>query len=419
MLDRKTPPPFVHTSSFDLIKPEKTTLQNGVDLYVISGGEQEVVKIEVIVKGGRWFETAAGASLFTANLLNKGTQSKSSFDIAQIFDQYGAHIEISPGFDFVSLAVYSLSKYLEPVLDLLMEILSEPQFPEKELEQQKAIYLQNFKINQEKTSYLASRAFREFLFGQNHPYGKEIEEEHVTKLSRANLTEHFTKTYRDHIAIISGRVSTKDRELLYKKIGALQHGEISKPAFPPPQMKRFENKIKKDGSVQSSIRAGKLSISRKDVNYFQAVFTTHILGGYFGSRLMKNIREEKGLTYGIYASINPLQEASYFLIGADVNTENVDVTLEEIAKELKILRTEKISSSELDVAKNHFIGSLQSEITTPFAHADKIKTIVLSSLPHDYYQQMIYAIDAITPEQIISVSEQLLHEDTLSFVAVG
>lgn len=158
---------------------------------------------------------------------------------------------------------------------------------------------------------------------------------------------------------------------------------------------------------------------RGQKDYAEAIFVTHILGGYFGSRLMKNIREEKGLTYGIYAAIHPLQKDSYFVIGADVNKENLNLTMDEIRKELKILRTEKISADELHTAKNHFIGSLQSEITTPFAHADKNKSIVLGNLPQDFYHQMILTIDSITPEKIMEISEVHFHEDALSTVSVG
>src|SRR5687767_2892817 len=110
MLDRKTPPPFVHTTSFDLLKPSTQTLSNGVEVFFVPGGEQDVIKIELIFKAGRWYENILGASHFTANLLNKGTALKNSFQIAQIFDRFGAHLEVNPGLDFITVAIYALNR---------------------------------------------------------------------------------------------------------------------------------------------------------------------------------------------------------------------------------------------------------------------------------------------------------------------
>jgi zinc protease len=419
MLDRKTPPPFAHTTSFDLIHPSREKLANGTELFIIPGGSQDVMKIEVIFYAGRWYESIRGASYFSGNLLTKGTADKSSFQIAQHFDRYGAHIEIHPGLDFVSVSAYTLSQYLSPVLELFIEILSKPVFPEKELEQHKAIYIQNLKVNEEKTSFLATKAFRKKLFGDHHPYGREVEEHDVAALGQKTLVDHFLGYYRKPLVFVSGKIEGKSQELLRAVFSATVSGERKDVAYQTPAAATFQEEIEKDGSVQASIRAGKKFVMRKHRDYHRAIFVAHVLGGYFGSRLMKNIREEKGLTYGIYASPHPLQHESFLVIGADVNKENVGVTLNEIRKELKTLRTEKISAEELETAKNHFIGSLQAEITTPFAHADKIKTIVLSDLPFDFYGKMISEIDQITPEKIIQTSDAYFHEDTFSSVAVG
>jgi predicted Zn-dependent peptidase len=164
---------------------------------------------------------------------------------------------------------------------------------------------------------------------------------------------------------------------------------------------------------------GRRSILRSHPDYVPVLFVSHILGGYFGSRLMKNIREEKGLTYGISASVHGLRRDSYLVIGADVNKENVALTFEEVRKELKTLRTKDISADELETTRNHFIGSLQSEITTPFAHADKIKTIALFGLAPDHYQNMISRMEKINPRNIIEISEQYFNESTFFEVAVG
>lgn len=419
MLDRKTPPPFVKSTSFNLIEPRHTGLGNGAQLYFVPGGTQEVMKIEVIFRAGRWYEHAPAASHFTANLLTKGTELKSSFEIAHIFDRYGAHVEINPGFDFVSISVYTLTQYLAPVLELFIEVLTRPSFPKKELDQHKAIFIQNLKVNEEKTSFLASKAFRKNLFGADHPYGREIEEQQVTDITTDHLRNHYTRFFASPVVFVSGRIDGVSETLIRGAFETLlQQGETFLK-YDSPGNGTFHEEIRKEGSVQASIRYGRRSILRSHPDYNGLIFVCHILGGYFGSRLMKNIREEKGLTYGIYASLHPMQQDSFLLVGADVNRENTQVTLREIAGEMRRLRTEPVPAEELETARNHFIGSLQLEMTTPFAHADKIKTIVLGGLPFDFYQKMIHDVNIITADQAASIADRHLHEDTMSSVAVG
>ncbi|HEY0654022.1 MAG TPA: pitrilysin family protein [Chryseosolibacter sp.] len=418
MLDRTIAPPYAQDSSFSLITPRIKKLGNGIDLVYIIGGAQDVLKIDLVFRAGRWYETKWGAAYFTAHLLSKGTTTKSSFQIAQLFDLYGAHLEVSPGLDYVSVSLYSLTKNIQPVLSLLKELLLEPSFPEKELEQAISIYTQNLKINLEKTSFLASKHFRATLFGENHPYGKELGEADVKALTSADLQEYFS-SFRDFTVFISGKIDNATEKFIdttfqdFKKEAQQARAITRTPSTPNHQ------EIEKEGSVQASIRLGAESLLRTHPDYTNVIFSSHILGGYFGSRLMKNIREEKGLTYGIYAAVHPLKHAGYFVIGADVNKENISITFEEIRKELKRLRTEPVPADELMTAKNHFIGSLQSEITTPFAHADKIKTLHLSNLPADYYQQMIKTVKNITTDQIIATADKYLNEERFFELAVG
>jgi zinc protease len=419
MPDRTAAPPFVKTASFNLINPEVTDLPNGIQVFFVPGGSQEVMKIEFIFEAGRWYENKIAAAYFTSHLLPKGTKQKSSFDVARIFDQYGAHLEISPGLDFVSVSLYTLNKNFVPVLQLLMEVLSEPAFPKKEFDQTKAIFIQNLKVNNEKTSYVASQAFRKNLFGQKHPYGTEVDEKHVESLSVDDFKNHFETLLHSAKVFVSGKIEPANRELMVKSFQKLAGGKAPlQRAFqlaPGPS----DEYVRKKESIQSSVRMGKRSVLRSDPHYVSILFITHILGGYFGSRLMKNIREEKGLTYGISASLHGLRHDSYLVIGADVNKENATLTFDEIRKELKKLRSESISADELETTRNHFIGSLQSEITTPFAHAEKIKTIILFNLRKDHYQNMIARIDTISPLEILNASEMYFHEDSLTQVAVG
>jgi zinc protease len=419
MLDRKTAPAYNQSTAFDLISPDARKLSNGIDLFFVRGGSQEVMKVELLFKAGRWVEAFPGAAYFTAHLLSKGTSKRSSFEIAQIFDLYGAHLEVNAGLDFVSVALYSLTKNLEPVLDLLLEILTDPIFPDKEITQAQSIYIQNLRVNMEKTSFLASKLYRKNLFGEWHPYGVELEESHVNALLRAQLSAHFATFFREPTIFVSGKVDVENEKLITRTFAGYHAQKSPSRKIDFIDTEPVHVYQEKEKSVQSSIRMGRRAVMRSDPDYSSVIFTAHILGGYFGSRLMKNLREEKGLTYGVSSSVHPLKHTSYLVIGADVNKENVDLTFEEIRNELRKLRAERISPDELQTARNHFIGSLQSEITTPFAHADKLKTIYLNNLPSDYYQRMIHNILTLSPENLMETSEKYFHEAKCFEIAVG
>lgn len=419
-LDRKTPPPFLRSTSFELITPVKVTTPNGLHLQFVSGGSQNVVRIELVFNAGRWFENKWGVSHFTSNLLSKGTKNKNSFEIAQIFDQYGAHLEISPGVDFVSIALYSLVKNLDDVLELLREVVMEPTFPEKEIAQSKSIFLQNLKVNNEKTSFQASKILKKNVFGEEHPYGKELSETDASNIERGDLVNFHNQYFKHFQIIVSGRLEGSiERKIIdiFSDFSSatgdhidrvFSNGNISNQAY-----------IEKDGSLQTSIRLGKKSLVRSHADYVDVLFLNHILGGYFGSRLMKNIREEKGLTYGIHSSLHALSRDSYLVIGADVNKQNVRLAIQEIKNEIKKLRDEPIRANELEIAQYQFIGGLQSEITTPFAHADKLKNILLHNLDQRYYQNMINRISTITPADLLNVANKYFDEETFLEVAVG
>lgn len=419
MLDRTLQPPFVRNTSFDLHKPELVVLPNGIKTFFVAGGNQDVIKVELVISSGRWIEKTWGAAYFTAQLLSKGTTKKSAFEIAETFEGYGSHFEVSPGLDFVSISVYSLASKVQPTFRLLLELLTDAQLPQKELDQLKSIYLQNLKVNNEKTSFLASKLFRKNLFGAEHPYGKELDESDIDKLSRTSLVEHLSSFSENMSVFVAGKISSETKRLLIDGLSILPHrsNTIRQAAF--ANVKSSHQREEKEGSVQSSIRLGKKSLLRSHPDYVDAIFLSHILGGYFGSRLMKNIREEKGLTYGIHASLHALKNDSYLVIGADVNKENVDLTIDEISKELRRLREEKIDTNELETARNHFIGGLQSELTTAFAHADKIKTIQLFGLNERYYNSMIERIEKLTAEDLLRVGEAHFHESSFMQIAVG
>ncbi len=416
--DRTQAPPFKLSSNYSLTQPEVFAFPGGQPLYAFRGLQQNVTKLELIFQAGKWYERQSGVSYFAAQLLRKGTHKKTSFQIASALDSLGAHLEVVAGFDTVTLSLFVLRKNFFAALTILVDLLQAPSFDENELRQEKEIFVQNLQVNNEKTNVLASKEIRKTIFGANHPYGNSTEEADALAIQPENLKGFFRDHFLFHSAYFLGPVSDSDIHHILSTLVLEQREPIILKA--PETTPGVSHMLSKSGSVQASIRLGKRCLPKRcEAEYFDAVMFNHILGGFFGSRLMKNIREEKGLTYGIHSVMNHFHHGSFWVISAEVNQQNTQQAIDEIKNEIRILQEIPVSQAELEVARNYFIGSWQSDNSTLFAVADKIMNIHEYNLPADYYDQLLGHLQRITPEQVQRVANTHFGSDDLLEVRVG
>jgi predicted Zn-dependent peptidase len=338
--------------------------------------------------------------------------------LAEALDYLGATLEILAGFDTLTVSLFVLKRNLFAAADLVFDMLTDSVFPEDELRIEKDHFIQNLRISNEKTSVVASREFRKTLFGPLHPYGNLTEEADAIALQSADLRSHAA----NHLHLISGYFLGAVEDTDLERLRALFPSPSPKvqPVTVPPIETGVSHTVSKEGSVQSSIRLGKRCIPKgDDPEYFSAVMANHILGGYFGSRLMKNIREEKGLTYGIYSAMQHFHRGSFWAISAEVNQENTQKAIDEIQKEIKRMHEEPVPLGELEVARNYFIGSWQSDNATLFAVAEKIRNLHEFQLPSNYYDKLLGHLQRVTPEQVMESSRRLFGFEGMVEIRVG
>jgi predicted Zn-dependent peptidase len=416
--DRTQAPPFQLSSDYSLTQPEVFTFSGGQPLYAFRGLAQQVIKLELIFHAGKWYEPHSGLSYFTAQMLRKGTLKRSSFQIASAFDSLGAHLDIVAGFDTVTVSLFVLSKNFGASFDILLEILRTPAFDENELRLEKEIFVQNLRVNNEKTNVVASKEIRKRIFGISHPYGNSTEESDIKGINQDGLRGFFEQNFTLRAAYLVGPISDLQIGDILSAVG-ISDPKAAANAVPEAKV-GASHKLIKPGSVQASIRMGKRCLTKQcNEEYFDALMFNHILGGYFGSRLMKNIREEKGLTYGIHSGMNHFFNGSFWVISAEVNQQNADEAISEIKNEIRRLQEELVPTDELEVARNYFIGSWQSDNSTLFAVAEKVRNIHEYHLPADYYDQMLGHFQQITPEQIQRVAQAYFGAGDLVEVQVG
>jgi zinc protease len=413
-MDRVTPPLFKKSLLFTLPNPERITLNQGAEIIYLPSSLSQAVKIEFVFQAGKIHEPALGVAQFTTQLLDKGVLGKKANDIANALDYYGAHLESNAGFDFVSVSLYCLKKDVKHLLPLFIQLLTEATFPEDELETYRNIFIENLKVNLEKNSFLASNEIRKTLLG-SHPYGLSVSEKNAAEINIDHLKSYFKDFYRPHKIFIVGDIETDDLKRLsdysYKPQGRNIPGKLTETN------KSARSDVKGPNHTQASVRLGQITIDRKHPDTAGLALINHILGGFFGSRLMKNIREEKGLTYGIHSGIQHLVNTSWLTISADVNAEKVDEAIYEIQKELAALSNFN-DLEELTLSKNHLTGSFQNDNSTIFSIADRIKNISLNNLDQNYYQDLINSIDLQKLSDIQALSSRYLNPETFSIVVV-
>lgn len=421
-LDRTIAPNINPIDRFHLPKVETVSFSNGTSLHKFALGKQPVVRVEWIFNSGSRNENKNGTSFFTAKMLSEGTTSHNSMQIQEYLAQFGAFLEINPGNERINITLFCLEKYVSELVPFIKHLLTESTFPEEQLDKMKQIQRQGIQVNQEKTAYLAGVAFRELLFNNNHPYGKHLTLEAIDAITQADLISFFKSelAQKQCDIIITGGFSADAVTHLEKLFGTeVTLSANTKSALPALQKAEKEIIIKKEDSVQSSIRYGRMLFNHTNPDYFDVYVLNEILGGYFGSRLMQNIREEKGYTYGIHSSVVPMQEGGYFVIGTDVKREFTKNTLVEIEKELHRLIDEPVSDNEMLTVKNYMLGSFVGDIQTAFAIADKYKNIYFHGLGYDYYNRFFARIQSITAQDIQTVAKKYLNPSDMSYVVAG
>ena len=422
MLDRSIQPEIKNISNIHIPNFQEYKLDNGIPVYEISMGTQEILKMEIIFNAGRPFEHQKLVARTTSALLREGTKKRKGSEIHEMIDFYGGTMNVPVNLDTSNIVLYSLTKHFEKLLGVLSEILLEPAFPEDELEIFKKNNKQRLQVDLTKNDVVAYRAVTENIFSSAHPYGYNSQAETYNDLSRGELLHHFDRNFHagNCRIIISGKTNTNVINLLNEYIGkTLVKKEVIKSkvieAFPDAK----KVKIHLPNTLQTAIRLGCKLFNRHHEDYNDFYILNTILGGYFGSRLMSSIREEKGFTYNIFSALDPMHFDGCFYVGTEVGNEFVRPTLDSIYQEFDKLKNEPIKKEELKMVQNYLMGFFLTNLDGAFNVAELVKISRTENLPKDFFKNMVERVQSITSEELMSLSQKYLNEEKMWEVVVG
>ncbi len=423
LLNRKKQPQIKPPGKIDFPQPEIVQLSNGINVYLFNSGTQDVISVELIFSAGSWYQQKPFTAMATNLMLREGTRNYTAQQLSESIDFYGAHFENTTERDNAYVALYSLNKHLDKTLPLLAEIVKNPVFPDAEYNVLAGKQFQLLEVNRQKVNFLARTHFNPLIFGTNHPYGMYLEPEDISKVSAADLADfHKARYHSGNCTIaVAGRIKPGIVKSLESHFGGNNWKGIQTQSL-DYDIQTEEKKahfLVKEGAMQSAIRMGRVMFCRNHPDFSGMKVLNAILGGYFGSRLMTNLREDKGYTYGIGSAVVPLQKSGFFVISGEVGAEFTQQALTEINSELLRLCNDLVPENELSLVRNYLSGEMLRAVDGPFAQASLYRELLEDGLDIRHFEEMIETVQHINARQLQELAIKYLNPAGLHTLVVG
>lgn len=415
---RKSAPGIIDAVDMKLqLKPyENFILDNGIPVYSIDAGAQDVLMVEWVFHAGNWYEEKNIVAATANFLLKNGTRNKTAFAINEHFEFHGAYLNRSCYNETATITLHCLTKHLAELLPVVAELIMESIFPEEEL----AIYKQNQKqrleVNLKKCDFIANRLIDEYVYGFHHPYGRYTSTLDYDQLQRDELLAFYNKFYSSGkcLVFVAGKPPADLAKQLNHSIGGLPLNQVAIPEQTynqqPADIKKY-NIVNDMNGVQGAIRIARPFFNRHHPDFAKVQVLNNIFGGFFGSRLMSNIREDKGYTYGIHSYLQNHIHNSAWMISTEAGRDVCEATIEEVYKEMKILCNEAVNENEMNLVRNYMIGSLLGDLDGPFQIIARWKNYILNNLGDSFFYESIRTVQTITADEVQALAQKYLNPD--------
>lgn len=413
--------PRITPSQVEVASAERQHLKNGIDLYTLPSDDFEVLRISFVFRAGSAVQQVPFSASAAANLLAEGSRDMSGAEIAERLDYYGSWYDVNLDRDYAYINFAALSKFFDPTLAVAEQILLHPTFPEEELRSYCAKRKQRLAIERTKVDVEAREAFAKALFGAGHPYGISSDEAEYDRLTRDAVVAFHTAHYtaENCFVVCSGRIGTHERQAIAALAERIpQRANVAHTDFPAPETTHSVF-VEHPGAVQSSLRLGRVLFPRQHPDFAGMQVVATALGGYFGSRLMQNLREEHGYTYGTVAAMVNFEQTGYFAVATQVGTDVTQAALQEIYREIERLGAEPMSEEELGLVRNMMVGEMMRVLDGPFGIADVTIENILCGTDNTIIGENIRRIRHITPDEVQRLARHYLRREALVTVVAG
>ena len=416
MPDRKKAPVIVDAIDFTLkLKPYlKMVLKNGVEVYAVNAGAEEVMSLEWVFFAGNCFEEQNLVAATANFLLRNGTSKKSAFQINEHFEFFGSYLNRACYNETATITLHCLTNHVGELLPVVKELITDSTMPQDELEIYKQNMKQRLKVNLKKSDFVAGRLIDTYLYGQKHPYGKYSNAEDFDELNREQLLDFYKKYYQQGklILFVAGKLPAALEQLLNQHFGDLPGKPLQtkQAKTEPAGEKKFRITNDAEG-VQGSIRIARPFPNRHHPDFLKVQVLNVLFGGFFGSRLMSNIREDKGYTYGIHSFLYNHIQQSAWVVSTEAGKDVCEATIAEVYKEMKDLREVSVDGEDLLLVRNYMMGSILGELDGPFQIMARWKNIILNDLTEQYFYDSINTIKTVSADELQQLAQKYLNPE--------
>ena len=388
-----------------LILPRPVAMPNGVPLYLLEGVDKGVVRFDILFKGGYAVQSKPLLAMFTNRMLREGAGELSAAEISQKLDYYGAWIDMYSSQNSNHITLYTMSKHFVPLLNVLEEMIKRPLFPQENLDTVKSNNKSYFMVNSRKVDVVSQRYFENSLWGDGHPLGHVVEAADYDAITRDDIVGYYNNYYGscNCTMFLSGNADEAMISALNDCFGAEAWGcekECAAVEPLPPSSCLSRRFIQVPGTMQSAVKIGFMAMDATHPDYHKFRFLCVLLGGYFGSRLMSNIREDNGYTYHISAELDAYGCRNAFMISSETATEYVEPLIKEVYKELGRLVNEPVAADEIELVRNYIMGELCREYEGQSAKSEVFINAWLSGADFASVNSYIDEIKEITPAEL-------------------
>ena len=419
----KQPPPVTDFGEVRLDFPQKRVLPNGMTLYTIGGGDQEVNRLEVVFGGGAYEEDMVLQATMTSSMIAHGSDTRSSQEVAERLDFCGSWLGSRCLDSHTAVTLHSLNRCFPETLRILADIVYNPAFPEKELELLRNRTLSSYRTAREKVKFLASNELSRLYFGDGHPLAKDVKDSDIERIQADDLRWFHGRYYHPSncTVILSGCIGEAETRLVTDILGSMPDSRPADPLAACPGRRsdvRF-GLVDKPGAVQAAVAMALPAPPRSHPDYIPLRVLVMALGGYFGSRLMSNIREDKGYTYGISAMLLGRMAEANISINTQCDNQYVKPLIDEVKSEMLRLQDEPMPQEELKMVKSYIMSDLVKTLDSPFSVASYVSSVVFFGVAPDYFNRQVECLRHITPEVILQMARRYLNTDDMTTVVAG
>lgn len=421
-IDRTVPPPRSVPRELPKLNTAAHPLANGIDMLLSEGGDQDLISIHVEVAAGSVHQPRPAVASLCAAMLTKGAGRLGADEIAEKIGFYGAHIQAGVTKEYAVVSLLTLNEHLPELLPLLVDTLTAPTFPQDELDTLCHRRKSRLAISLQDVRTLSMRSYSELMFGDT-PYDTRAQPEDYDRVKSEDLATFHRNHYRPENArcYIAGKDTERAARLFAEAFEGWRPASVDGIADID-----FEWNYRPDsrcqtvsGATQSAIHVGLPIVSAHHEDYPALFFLNTALGGHFGSRLMRNLRVEKGFTYGVRSRITELSRAAYLTISTEVGAEHIAEALQEITKELTGLGSELMPDDERDLVIHQVAGKLASALDGPFNRSPSLMSLVRRGLDGDHHSRLMQRIHELDAQTLKATAEKYFAPERLTTTVAG